>query len=159
MAVTSKLQKKNACWKELSFVVNTCSSSKLLEERWKSVCLSSHFEAGEHGLCVGSLPISWNGMCGEWEREWIRVVFQIGSLKVTDEREKIDWRGLEMIWENNCFLRLSDKGEDYNFQKTKQNETNEVAGLLCNTRGRRGLHVNPASCIPNKDLVSAILHY
>lgn len=46
--------------------------------------------------------------------EGIRVVFQIGSLNVIDESEKTDWRGLDTIWENNCFLRLSDKGEDYN---------------------------------------------
>lgn len=52
----------------------------------------------------------------------MRVVFQIGSLNVIDGRGKIDWRGLDMIWENNCFLRLSDKGQDYNFKK-KKNQT------------------------------------
>lgn len=40
-----------------------------------------------------------------------------------DEREKIDWRGLDMIWKNSCFLRLSDKGEDYNFKKKKKTQT------------------------------------
>jgi len=37
MAVASKWQKKNACWKEESFVGNTRSSSKLEEERQKSI--------------------------------------------------------------------------------------------------------------------------
>lgn len=77
--------------------------------------------------------------CGCWEvanflewnvwgmtKEWIRVVFQIGSLNVIDESEKTDWRGLDMIWENNCFLRLSDKGEDYNFKKKKKNTPNQT---------------------------------
>lgn len=140
MAVRSGVQERNAFWKELSFVVNIASSSKLEEERWKSVCLSSHFKEGEHGFCIGRLPISWNGLCGDW----IRVVFQIGPLKVTEEREKIDWRGLEMIWGNNCFLRLRDKIEDYNF-KNKTKQINEVASLFCNTRGRPGLHFNPVS--------------
>ena len=68
-------------------------------------------------------------------KEWVRVVFQIGSLNVIDEREKIDWRGLDMIWENNCFLRLSDKGEDYNFKKKKKkkpkpNQIKYVVSLL-----------------------------
>lgn len=57
-------QKKNACWKELSVAVNSCSSSKFEEERRK-VCLNLSFKGGEYGLCVGRLPISWNGMCGE----------------------------------------------------------------------------------------------
>lgn len=33
IAVTGKVQERNACWKELSFVENTGSSSKLEEER------------------------------------------------------------------------------------------------------------------------------
>ena len=62
----SKLQKGKDCWKELSFVVKACSSSRLEEERRKSVCLSSRFKEGDRGLCgVGRLPVSWNGMCGE----------------------------------------------------------------------------------------------
>lgn len=49
---------RDACWKELSSVVNTGSPSKLQEESWKSVRRRSHFQKGEHGLCVGTLPVS-----------------------------------------------------------------------------------------------------
>lgn len=83
-------------------------------------------------------------------KEWIRVVFQIGSLNITDEREKTGWRGLEMILENNCFLRL---GARAGITTSKKKKVNEVASLFCNTRGRQGLHFDPASCITNKDLV------
>ena len=62
--------------------------------------------------------LEWNvwGMT----KEWMRVVFQIGSLSVIDGRGKIDWRGLDMIWENNCFLRLSDKGPGLQLQKKEK---------------------------------------
>lgn len=69
----------------------------------------------------------------------MRVVFQIGSLNVIDGRGKIDWRGLDMIWENNCFLRLSDKGQDYNFKKKKKhpkpNQIKDVASLFLQHEG------------------------
>lgn len=34
--------------------------------------------------------------------------------------EKIDRRGFEIIWENNCFLKLSEEGKDYNSKKKKE---------------------------------------
>lgn len=36
-------------------------------------------------------------------------------------REKIDRRGFEMIWENNCFLKLRE-GKDHNFKKKKKKQ-------------------------------------
>lgn len=60
------------------------------------------------------------------------------------------------MWENNCFLRLSDKAEDYNL---KNIEINKVANLFYNTRERQCFHIYPTSYIISKDLVSAILHY
>jgi hypothetical protein len=41
--------------------------------------------------------------CVVFEKDRIRAGFQTGSLKATDEREMVDWRGIEMIWEDNCF--------------------------------------------------------
>lgn len=95
--------------------------------------------------------LKWNvwGM----EKEWIRVAFRIGSLKVIDEREKIDRRGFEMIWEDSC-AQWWGQGLQLQGEK-KRHKINEVASLLCDTRGHRGLRFNPASCSPNKDLVSA----
>ncbi|KAF5910749.1 hypothetical protein HPG69_004838 [Diceros bicornis minor] len=38
---------------------------------------------------------------------------------IIDEREKVDRRGHETIWANNGFLRLSNKGENYNFKNAE----------------------------------------
>ena len=142
--MTSKLQKENACLKHpLS-----------LKRRDKNRLFKFTSQGGKTwALCWEVANFLERNVWG-MTKEWIRVVLQIGSLNITDEGEKIDWRGLDIIWENNCFLRLSDKGGDYNFkkkQKNKPNRINEVASLFFNTRGRQGLHFHPASCIPNKD--------
>lgn len=59
-------RKENACWEWLRFVLNP-RSSKHEEKRRKCICLSSHFKERERSY-VGRLPISWKGMCREWER-------------------------------------------------------------------------------------------
>lgn len=87
--------------------------------------------------------LKWNvwGM----RKEWIRVGFQIGPLRVIDRRETIDWRGLETIWDN-CSLGSGTRKRIT--ASENKNTIQEVARLSCNTRGRQGLPLfilHPAS--------------
>lgn len=66
MAGTSTLQNKDACRKELNFVVCMCSFCNIEERRPKSICVSVNFKK-EHKLRAGRLPGSWNGMCVVWK--------------------------------------------------------------------------------------------
>lgn len=112
MTETSKLQERNARWKELGIAVNTGSSSQLLRGKTKIRWFNFAVLGGRaQALCWQDANfLAW--------KQWIRVVFQMGSLSVIDEKDKTDWRGLETIWENNCFSRRAR----ITTYKTKQNK-------------------------------------
>lgn len=63
-AMTSKLQNKDACEKELNFTIYMDSSCNIEERRPESICVSVHFRGKKHKLSAGRLPVSWGRMCG-----------------------------------------------------------------------------------------------
>lgn len=70
------------------------------------------------------------------------------ALHVIEGRARLTREGLKWFGSTIAFSRVGDKGKDHNLKnktKKKKQKTNVVASLLCDTRGRPGLHLNPAS--------------
>lgn len=84
------------------------------------------------------------------------------ALHVIEGRARLTREGLKRFGSTIAFSRVGDKGKDHNFKnKTKKKKTKNKCSCKFTLRHKGAPGAPSESClrVPNKDVVSAILHY